>query len=544
MKNYKYHEYIDTWMNLVTTVKAHACKEQKQLMKFVKKVLDEEDVYIDSNKIYEAVDVIEKYFPFKLIDFQKFFIAFVVGVFNKDGSLTFNEYFALMGRGSGKNGLISAISFYLQTEKHGIKNYNIDIVATSEDQAKVSFNEIYNIIDDNVKLQKLFNYTKEEIMYKKTKSKLTFKTSNAKTKDGARPGAIIFDEVHQYENYDNIAVHIGGLGKVDNPRIFYITTDGKVRESVLDDLKERAKRVLNGEEKHNGFFPFIFKMDNVREIGKKELWDKAIPRINYSNTLKKQVEKEYNLMLQSADMKEAFLTKRMNIPYVSEARVVATWEEILATNQAIPDLSGLTCIGAVDFSDLRDFCAVGLLFKKDGKRYFIHHTFIHEKSIELTKFNININEAEELGLCTIVKDVPIIPASVVVEWFKEKANKYYIKRVVADRYRYSSLKEEFEKEGIQFDAIPNGAPTHNKLHPLITQIFAEGTIIFGDDKLMRWYCNNVYVDTDGKGNKTYKKIEPIKRKTDGFFAFLHAMVADDDLQEIQEVKFYDVYTYN
>lgn len=541
--NYKYHEYIDTWMKLVNTGKVHACKEQKQLMKFVKKVLDEENVIIKSDVIYEAVEVIEKYFPFKMLDFQRFFISFVVGVYYKDGPLVFNEFFDLMGRGSGKNGLISAIAFYLMSDKHGIKKYNIDIVATSEKQAKVSFNEVYDIIDENSKLKKIFHKTKEIITFKKTKSSLEFKTSNAKTKDGARPGAIIFDEVHQYENYDSIKVHIGGLGKVDNPRIFYITTDGEVRESVLDDLKERAKRVLSGEDPHEGFFPFIFKMDNIREIGKKNLWDKAIPRITHNDTLRRQVEKEYNLMQQSADMKEAFLTKRMNIPYTSLGKSVASWEEILATNQTIPDLTGLTCIGSVDFSDLRDFCSIGLLFKKDGKRYFIHHTFIHEKSLELTKFNINIREAEELGLATIVKDVPIIPASVVVDWFKEKAGKYHIKRVVADRYRYSSLKDEFQNEGIQFDAIPNGAPTHNKLHPLITQIFAESNIIFGDDKLMRWYCNNVYVDTDGKGNKTYKKIEPIKRKTDGFFAFLHAMVVDEDIPEIKEVRFYEVRTY-
>lgn len=543
MKNYKYHEYIDTWMKLVTTGKVHACKEQKELMKFVKNVLDTEIVMIDSDEIYKAVGTINKYFPFDLLDFQNFFIAFVVGIRYPNEQLVFNEFFSEMGRGSGKNGLISAIAFYLIGDNNHIKNYDVDIIGNSEKQAKTSFMDNYNLIDDSEKLKRHFSYTKEVITNKRMKSKLAFNTSNSKTKDGARPGAIIFDEVHQYINYDNINVHTGGLGKVKDPRIFYITTDGTVRESVLDDLKEKSKRVLSGEDPHNGFFPFIFKMDNIQEVGKKDLWDKAIPRLNYDETLKREVVREYNAMLSNADLKEAFLTKRMNIPFVSVAKSVATWDEILATNQVIPDLTNESCIGSVDFSDLRDFCSVGLLFKKNGKRYFIQHTFIHEKSLELTKFNINIKEAVELGLATIVKKVPIIPATIVVDWFKEKSTKYNIQRVVADRYRYLSLKEEFEKEGIQFDAIANGAPTHNKLHPLMTKMFAENTIVFGDDKLMRWYINNVYVQTDGKGNKTYLKIEPIKRKTDGFYAFLHAMVVDNELFEVQEVKFYDVYTY-
>lgn len=544
MKNYRYHEFIDNWIEAVEKGKVYACKEQKQLMNFVRTVLDDENVVIDSEKIYEAVEVVEKYFPFKLLDFQRFFFSFIAGVFYKDtDDLVFDEFFVYMGRGGGKNGLISATSFYLQSDKHAIKNYDIDIVATSEKQAKTSFEEVYQVIEDTPKLQRLFSRTKEEITYKKTNSTLRYNTSNAKTKDGGRPGAVIFDEVHQYENYDNIAVHIGGLGKVPNPRRFYITTDGEVRESVLDDLKEKANRVLLGEDPHNGFFPFIFRMDSEDEVYSPELWEKSIPRINHDRTLKRTVMKEYNDMHQSSELKVAFLTKRMNLPTQNEATAVAEWEEIKATNQPIPDLKGNECIGAVDFAELKDFCTVGLLFKKDGKRIFKQHTFIHEKSIKFTKFNIDIQEAIDLGLATIVKGVPIIPPKLIVDWFKEQAKDYVIKKVVADRYRYAAVKEAFEAEGIELEGIPSGYITHNKLHPLITQLFADRLLIFGDDKLMRWYCNNVYVDTDKKGNKSYLKIEPIKRKTDGFFCFLHAMSADEELSEAVEPVFFDVYTY-
>lgn len=545
MTIYRYHEFIYDWMNSVENEKVHSCKEQKQLMSFIRKVLADPNVIISKTKIYEAVEVVEKYFPFKLLSFQKFLFSFIAGVFYKDtGDVVFDEFFIYMGRGGGKNGFISCASFYLQSDKHGIKNYDIDIIATSETQAKTSFEEVYQIIEETPKLQNFFDRTKEQITYKKTNSTLRYRTSNAKTKDGGRPGAVIFDEVHQYENYDNIAVHIGGLGKISNPRRFYITTDGEVRDSVLDDLKEKAKRVLLGEDPHNGFFPFIFKLESEEEVKNPELWEKAIPRINHDRTLKRTVMKEYNDIHQNSELKVSFLTKRMNIPSQNEAKAVADWEEIKATNQPIPYLIGQECIGAVDYADLKDFCSVGLLFKNKGKRIFHHHTFIHEKSLKLTKFNIDIQEAVDLGLATIVRGVPIIPPELITAWFTEKSNDYAIKKVVADRYRYSALKEAFEGEGMILEGVPSGYITHNKLHPLITQLFAEGLLIFGDDKLMRWYCNNVYVYTDKKGNKIYLKIEPIKRKTDGFFCFLHAMTQDDELIEPQkEVMSLDVYTY-
>lgn len=544
MKNYKYHEYIDERIHLVESGKVHTCIEQKMLIEFVKKVLDDPNVYIDSEKIYESVRVVEDYFPFKLVHFQKFLFAFVDGVFYKDtGDLVFDDHFWYMGRGSGKNGLITCVSFYLKSEKHGIRNYDIDIVATSEKQAETSFKEEYDIIDNNSKLQRLFDYTKEKITYKKTNSTLRYCTSNPKTHDGGRPGAVIFDEVHGYENYANLKVHLGGLGKVRNPRRFYITTDGEIREAVLDDLKEKALRILRGEDPHNGFFPFICKMDSEEEIDNPELWEKAIPRINHDRTLKRTVMKEYLDMKQSSELVVAFFTKRMNLPKQDVARAVAPWEEIKATSQPIPDLTGCECIGSVDFSDLRDFCSTGLLFKHEGKRIFFQHTFIHEKSLQMTEFNIDIQEAVDLGLATIIKGEPIIPEDVVYNWFEEQAEKYVIKKVVADRHRYTALKDKFDAEGLELQGVPSGYITHSKLHPIITKLFAEKKLIFGNDKLMRWYCSNVCVDTDKKGNKSYLKIEPIKRKTDGFFAFLHAMSIEEEIQEASDLVLLDTITF-
>src|SRR5699024_6322526 len=101
-----------------------------------------------------------------------------------------------------------------------------------------------------------------------------------------------------------------------------------VRESVIDDLKEKSMRVLTGEEEHNGFFPFIFKMDNLQEVGKPELFSKAIPRIDHDETLKRQVMKEYQMMNLNNELKEKFITKRMNLAYVSKEKTVADWEDI------------------------------------------------------------------------------------------------------------------------------------------------------------------------------------------------------------------------
>src|SRR5690625_260501 len=124
----------------------------------------------------------------------------------------------MMGRGGGKNGLISAISAYLKSELYGIRGYNISIVANSEDQAKTSFEEVYNVIEENPTLQRSFHLTKMRITNKKTKSWLRFRTANPQSKDGGREGMVVFDEIHMYETAQTVRVMRGGLGKVPHPR--------------------------------------------------------------------------------------------------------------------------------------------------------------------------------------------------------------------------------------------------------------------------------------------------------------------------------------
>lgn len=515
-----------------------SCNEQKLLMPFIRKVLDDPNTEFRKEHIEKAVAMLERHFPFKMHDYQLFRFAIFYGLYEKGTDFPiFNENFNMWGRGTGKNGTASMDSFYLASELNGIRKYDVNFVATSEDQAKTSPDEVRDILESNPNFyKKLFYWNKVDINYKKTNSTIKYLTANAKTKDGGRPGAVIFDEVHQYENYDIINVLTGGLGKVEKPRIIYLTTDGYIRDSVIDDLKEKSIRVLKGEEDHNGFFPFIFKMDNIQEFGKPELFTKAIPRLEYDQTLKRQVMKEYNNALYNDDLKEAFILKRLDLAYQSKTKTVTSWENLLrATEQKIPDLEGCECIGSVDFAEIDDFCSVGLTFKKNGKHIFLQHTFVHEESLKTKKYEkIDLGLLEKEGLVTIVRGYPVIPPDLIADWFYKQSSKYYIKKVYSDRFKYITLKESFEKVGLELVGVPNGTISHNQLAPIITTMFANGDIILDGGKLMRWFFWNVKVETDKKGNKSYAKIEPIKRKTDGFFAFLHGMIATELNNELEE----------
>lgn len=543
-----YHPYIDSYMDSIRSGEIPSSNEIKQAMDYIEFKLHNSDVVIRSDMIDKAVELIERYFELKLLNWELFVIALIHCFYKSSDTVVFDEFLIVMGRGNGKNGFISPIIWYLTTHYHGIKGYNIDIIANNEDQAKTSFDDVYNVLEQTWRKSKKFFYkSKQKIVNLRTNSYIKYNTSNAKTKDGKRSAGLVFDEIHEYENWDTIKVFTSGFGKRKHSRVFYITTNGYVRGGVLDEQLDLAQKVLNGEITELGLCPLIYKIDNKDEVNKPEMWVKANPSLPFLPTLQKEIHSDFVKMKYQPHKAIDFFTKRMNLPKQDNFVLVAPWEKIKATNKPIPyeELEGLNCIGAVDYARTTDFASVGLLFKYKGMRYWIEHTFVCHLALEIESRPIKfpVREMADKGLITIInKDA--IGADDIANWFLEQGKKYNILDIIADDFRLSLLQSKFTEVGLPLSKTRSGPITHAKIAPLIEDMFANETIIFGDNPTMRWYINNTCVEVDKKGNTTYLKIEPKTRKTDGFFALIHALTQDNQLEEVQnDVMNFDVYTY-
>lgn len=537
--SYKYHPFIDEYMDDIRSGKVKSSKEIKQAMDIVDLKLDNEDVFIDSEKIDDAKRIIEENFEIKLLNWQLFIIGLVHCYYKSTDTVVFDEFLIEMGRGNGKNGFISPLVWYLTTPNHGIKSYNVDIIANNEDQAKTSFNDVYEMLENNWgKMKKGFDKTKVQITSKPTNSYIRYNTSNANTKDGKRSACLVFDEIHEYENYDTINVFTSGFGKRKHSRVFKITTNGHLRGGVLDQELELADDILNNKDgiaEVLSTLPLIYKLDSEKEAENPELWEKANPSINYFPHLKTEIEKHWINIKYKPGTEIEFYTKRMNLPRQDTHSVVARWEDIKACTREpinLDEFEGMDCIGGIDYASVNDFCSVGLLFKKNGIRYWYEHTFVNKKALEMPsrKIEFPVMEMVDKGLITIVHTETIRP-ELIADWFDEMSTRFNIINTGADDFKATYIGQAFEDKGLPLEIVRYGYITHTKLSPLIDSMFAEKTLIWGDNPTMNWYTNNTYKDIDKKGNITYKKIEPKLRKTDGFFALLHALSLDNELED-------------
>lgn len=523
------------------------CKEQKMLGNFVKNVFETENLSINHEQLSKYLGY-QKYFPYKLFEWEIFMFALHNCVYREDGLLRFPEAFLYMGRGGGKNGYLSFEDFCLLTPVNGVKDYHIDIFANSEDQAKTSFTDVYNVMERNErKLQKFFKWNLEVITSKQTGSQLRFRTSNAKTKDGGRPGKVDFDEFHAYENYDVIRVAKTGLGKKEFPRSTIITTDGDVRDGPLDHMLARSKQILQGAIPDNGLLPFICKLDKKEEVNEERNWYKANPSLRYFPNLMDELRREYADYKMDNIGNAAFMTKRMNIPQGSMETEVTAWENIVACSRPAkrePDV----WVAGMDFARTTDFVAVVLFGLAGDEWVWQQHTWVCSQCKDLSRIKFPIQDAVERGLITWVEDVEI-PPELPAKWLSEQMAEKRVIGVAIDDYRFGIMKKALE--GVGFVSGKDGNILQVKgrnimqIAPRLIAQLNRQQVAFGDDALMRWYINNTKQLLDTRGNITFGKIEPKTRKTDGFMAAVAAVTMVDrlELEQANSAMGFGVFTF-
>ena len=533
----EYAEAHPNWINI----------DRKLLIEnIVKPLLERNDVFFDEKTYQNCIKYCEKHY-YKLFPYQKFVYAFAF--MYKDDIPIFPKFLIIEGRGNGKDGFIVPLVNFFQTPLYGVKNYHIEIVANCEDQAKDTFMVAYEAVKD---MKGKFQVTKELITNIVTGSFMRYNTAGAGTKDGKRPGCLVLNEVHAYEDYDQINVFESALGKVKHAREFIISTNGYVREGPYDDLLGLARKILKTGENLLGYFPFIGTLNDKKQVDDKEAWHMANPSLEYMPILANQILHDYLEMLELPSKRAEFETKRMNLSGRNDEETVTSWENILRcsyedTKEKTPrktaDTKNRPAILAIDYADVRDFASAGVLTEVDGEYIWRQKTWVCAQSpfYKSIKFpleaNMGLNEFQDYEIVT----GPVIPPDQIVQWCLDKMSEYDVKKITMDTYRYSLFRLLFEQAGLQEESRqnPNGqirllrkiGSVCGIIAPEIEKLFAEGAINYGPSAIMRWYTNNTQVNKDKFGNMQYGKIEPKLRKNDGFMAFVAAMYSKDLIKE-------------
>lgn len=539
---------IDEYISDVKSGKEMASSWVKKQCYLVEKAWKEEDLKFNKAQ-FDAYLKIGQTMYREIYPWEKFLCACLLCTY-LDGRPRWFWSLTMIGRGAGKDGFIAWISLCLVSKHNPISHYDVDICANNEEQAMrpmldvVEFLERPEFVERN---RKSFHWNLEKVTGLSNRGRIRGHTNSPKGKDGLRSGCIIMNEIHGYENYAQVNVFTTGLGKVEFPRRFSFTTNGDVREGVLDQYLKEAEPILDGDEPDNGHFYFLCCLDSKEEVNDERNWYKANPSLQYSESLLQETRDEYLEWKKDPYRNSAFMTKRMNLPERADEKSVVDYEYIKDTNQPLIDLERKPCICGVDLSRTTDMCSASLLFKVGEKRYVINHNWIctHSSDWEEIKVKDQFPKWVDMGLLTIVDDFEINPR-LVAEWIQHQKSKYSILKVAIDDFRQSIFARDLSFIGFTKDSknLKLVRPSDiARAVPVIESLFLNNNIACGDNPVMRWACSNTKVvpwrarttSESDLGNQIYAKIDFHSRKTDPFMSFVAAMTCDMDLPEQKKI---------
>ncbi|WP_342479791.1 terminase large subunit [Paenibacillus sp. FSL F4-0097] len=524
-----------------TAVTAHLIITSKKVYQACKRHLNdlkrqgtrEFPFVFDEEKGYRPVGYIEKFCKPSMGDFdrlelqpwQHFIIGSLYGWVHKDTGLRrFREGLIFMGRKNGKTSMVSGLSLY-GASKDGENGARVYQLANSKEQARDMFDECKAMIKASPLLRKHFDETLHEIRFRKTMSKILPLATDSKKLDGKNCSMGAFDEIHEYKTYKLINVIKNSTGARTQPMILYITTAGYQLDGPLMDYYDKAADVLEGVIPAEHAFYFMAELDPGDDIENPDNWGKANPNLGVTIKMEDML-KEWDDRKHIPAERNDFITKRLNIFVKADEESFLSFEVLKRNNQERDpkQFEGKGCVGGFDLSDSEDFTSACLEFPipETGEVFTISHSWIPAEKVKQANEDLPYKEYEEMGLLTIIPG-EYVKKEYIFDWFVEQSKRFGIEKIMYDPAKAFGLVEALKAYGFECEVVRQGHLTLGPAMDDLKELFIDGKVIYNNNRLFRWYINNVKLVEDRNRNKIPTK-QGRYRKIDGFAAFLNAHV--------------------
>lgn len=434
----------------------------------------------------------------------------------------FREGVVFVARKNGKTTKISALSDYAvcKDNEPGARVY---ILANTKQQAGELFDEARAMIQSSPSLRKKLRENQKGIFHDQSKSKIESRASDSKKLDGLNTHLGIFDEIHEFKDFKLINVIKRSWSARKQPMVLYITTAGYELDGPLVEYYEIGTDVLQGTNTQDRKFYLLFELDHEDEINNPEMWIKANPNIGVSLDLPQLVE-DFNSDKDTPAEFADWVTKQFNIFAKANGQSFITYQTLKKNNKTIDmdSLIGMECVGGFDLSSTEDFTSANLEFPLYDTRevFVLSHSWVTEKKVNEDAEKLPYRELEKAGELTICEG-DYIDYQLVYEWFVEQSEMYNILKITYDRANAFRLVKALEAYGFEMQVTIQGPITLSPAIKDLKEMFLDGNVIFNNNRLLRWYINNVRIKEDPKKNWMASK-QSRYRKIDGFASMVNS----------------------
>jgi len=451
--------------------------------------------------------------PFILMDWQVELVRNIFGVIKENGYRQFTTAYVEIGKKQGKTELGAAIALYMLTAD-GERGAEVYSCASDRAQASLIYNVAVDMIAQSPALKKRLKIvaSQKRVVYPAMNSFYQVLSSEAYSKHGISPTAVLFDETHvANREMMNVMLH-GASDARRQPLNFLITTAGNDLHSIGYELHQKAVDILVGRKLDYTFYPTIYAALEEDDWTSPEIWAKANPSLGVTVSLEKMQIACENARQNPAE--ENLFRQLRLCQWVKQSvrwMPMHVWDECKDSVDE-EDLLGRECFGGLDLSSTTDITAFVLIFppRNEDEKYIVLPFFwLPEDTLNLRvrRDHVPYDQWHKQG-ALMTTEGNVVHYGFIESFIEELGLKYNIKEIAFDRWGAVQMSQNLE--GLGFTVVPFGQGYKDMSPPTkeLMKLTLEKKLAHGGHLVLRWMMDNIFVRTDPAGN-----IKPDKEKS-------------------------------
>jgi len=490
---------------------------------------------------------------FQLDPWQESIVRRAYGPVDQNGQRLVRNVVLLLPRGNRKTSLGAALSLLHSYGPEAVPGGEIVFAAADQKQAKIAFREAQEVVALDERMQfwrrgrqydsKKRDAAPNQVRVREHHNLIEFPrdvrlealSSDAGTQHGRTPTFALADELHAWPKRDLWDVIRTGLVKVPGSLLVVITTAGRGQENLAFGIVDYARKVARGEIDDPATLPILYEAPRDCDWTDEAIWHAVNPglALGYPDIWGlRQLAKEATA--RPAD-REAFRQLHLNIwldhshePFVE----MATYDEG-AEPFDLADLEDRPCWLAVDLSSNRDLTCIVAAWRDGEGGYIVHPWFFcPEANLQrrADKDQVPYPRWAEEGFITPTPG-NVVDFRTVEDSIRSLCDRFDVREIAFDPHLARNTLNNLLEDGYPAVEMRQGWVTMAPAIKELERAIVGGKFQHGGHPVLRWNFDNLAVETDKAGNKSFhkgKSRERIDGAVAAAMAVARAAAGEDD----------------
>ncbi len=325
---------------------------------------------------------------------------------------------------------------------------------------------------------------------------------------GRTPALVIADELHAWKKRDLWDVLRTGLAKTSGSLLVVATTAGRGQENISADIISYARKCQRGEIIDPATLPILFEADRDCDWRDEAIWHFVNPGLAHGYPDIEGLRQLAREAEQRLGDREAFRQLHLNIWLDHSSEPFVDMQVYDEGNQPVDliELEGQPCWLAVDLSSNSDLTVITAAWR-DGETYvtwswyFCPEANLRRRS---ERDGVPYELWAEQGFITPTPG-EVVDFGIVEAKIRELCRTFDVREIAADPHLARMMLSNLLEDGLPAVEFRQGWVSMSPAVKELERAIIGKQFRHGAHPVTRWCFDNIAVETDKAGNKSFHK---------------------------------------